>query len=205
MKDEGEGKPPEQGTAGPQLGETLDAPVYEPPKQQVSAVTVAVITVVVAICIYLLIQAGPCSIRAREVYNKDKVLVYSIQIACENYRLNSGQYPWLKPSEVTGTTEIRGRDVYVELRGLAGPKTRIKLDYLGEVRKEFLKNGALVDSWGHEILFRVDPKTGKPVIWSCGENGIDETNDGESPDPAKYPKGYYWFGKGDTGDDISTL
>jgi len=42
------------------------------------------------------------------------------------------------------------------------------------------------------------------VIWSCGGNGKDETNDGDSPDPAKFPKTYYVFGKGDTGDDIST-
>jgi hypothetical protein len=32
--------------------------------------------------------------------------------------------------------------------------------------------------------------------------GRDDTNDGESTDPQRKPKTYYWFGKGETGDDI---
>jgi hypothetical protein len=100
--------------------------------------------------------------------------------------------------------KIDGKEVYAELRGLPGAKLNTAKDYLGEVQKRFLKKGALVDEWGCEILFRVDPKTDQAVIWSCGPNGIDETNDGDSPDPAEFPKGYYWFGKGDTGDDITS-
>ncbi len=80
-------------------------------------------------------------------------LVHDLRLACENFRLVNGQYPWGAPPAVTATSEIAG----------------------------------------------------KAVIWSCGPNGVDETNDGKSPDPAKYPKGYYWFGKGDTGDDITNL
>jgi len=41
------------------------------------------------------------------------------------------------------------------------------------------------------------------VIWSCGPDGKDDTNDGVSPDPAKFPKTYYWFGTGRKSDDLT--
>jgi len=76
-------------------------------------------------------------------------------------------------------------------------------DYLGYLPKQSVKDGAVVDSWDHEIMFRVNPKDGFAVIWSCGPNGRDDTNDGVSPDPVKFPKTYYWFGTGEKGDDIT--
>jgi len=71
------------------------------------------------------------------------------------------------------------------------------------VKKRWLKNGTLVDNWGREIMFRVDPEKLAPVIWSCGADGKDDTNDGVSPDPAKFPKTYYWFGTGRKSDDLT--
>ncbi|HOX04953.1 MAG TPA: hypothetical protein PK280_01015, partial [Planctomycetota bacterium] len=142
-----------------------------------------------------------------------RCLLNDARLACENFRLEHGQYPWPKPPAVTralaadpvADVAIRGQQVYAEVRGHSGATINTAQDYLGDVRKTFLKNGALVDSWGREIRFRVNFSGLQAVIWSCGPNGIDETNDGDSPDPAKYPKGYYWFGKGDTGDDITNL
>lgn len=118
--------------------------------------------------------------------------------AVESYRLDYGSYPWPKPGEVTATTEIRNPDVY---RALAGGKN----DYLGEVPRRQLKNGVLIDTWGRPLIFRVNPESKSAVIWSCGENGRDETNTGPSPDPEKLPKTYYYFGGGKTGDDITNL
>ena len=132
-------------------------------------------------------------------------LVMELNMACGNLLVETGQYPWPKPDSVTATTEIRGKDVYVELRGLPGATINTNQDYLAEVKKRLLKNGTLVDQWGHEIMFRVDPKSGVPVVWSCGKNGKDDTNTGISPDPVKFPKTYYWFGSGSTGDDLTNL
>jgi hypothetical protein len=130
-------------------------------------------------------------------------LVRNLRAACVGFQLDNGQYPWPKPESVTATTEIKGSDVYVELRGLPGAMINTNhIDYYGVVDKRRVKNGAWVDQWGHEIMFRVDPGTLEPVVWSCGEDGKDDTNDGVSPDPAKFPKTCYWFGTGKMSDDI---
>ena len=131
------------------------------------------------------------------------VLVTELRLACRNFRLMHERYPWAEVEEVTGGTAIDPRRVYVELRGLPGAKiNRERRDYIGKLPKRSVKGGAVVDPRGRPLVFRVNAKNGEPVVWSYGKNGRDETNDGESPDPARRPKTYYWFGKGGTGDDI---
>ena len=188
----------------PEPDETLDAPVYEPPKRKrrvaiwllaaILAVGAVAVGTRVALSLYRLTDDRP---------EMRTFLVDHLRPALAHFRQEHGRYPWPKPEQVTPATEISGATVHTELRALPGATINAQVDFLGEVRSNFLRNGALLDSWGHEILFRVDPKTGQAVIWSCGPNGIDETNDGASPDPAKLPKGYYWFGNGGTGDDIT--
>jgi len=190
----------------PQPDETLDFPAYEPPKPG----RLTFVVLMIAISVVLLASAaflGTWALLSRKGPGSHKVptvtFVLELGLACENFRLENGRYPWAKPDSVTASTEIRGRDVYVELRALPGAEINTTQDYLGEVPKRLVKNGAPVDIWGREIMFRVDPKTGKPVIWSCGRDGRDDTNDGPSPDPAKFPKTYYWFSTGQKSDDLT--
>jgi hypothetical protein len=185
--------------------ETLDAPGYQPPRPRkltafgVMLITIAVITPVIALVIGIVLPNS----RHKSICRQTASFVAELDLACENFRLENGQYPWAKPSEVTAATEIRGKDVYVELQGLPGATINTSQNYLGEVKKRQVKNGTLVDNWGHEIMFRVDPEKLTPVIWSCGPDGKDDTNDGVSPDPAKFPKTYYWFGTGRKSDDLT--
>ncbi len=130
-------------------------------------------------------------------------LVKELELAGMNFRLEYGRYPWAKPGEVTAATTIDPRQVYAELKGRG--KINSIQDYLGKLPEEFLKDGRIVDAWGNPIQFRVNPDSLEPVVWSFGPDGKDNTNDGAAPDPEKQPKGYYWFGAGDTGDDIINL
>jgi hypothetical protein len=180
------------------LHETLDAKPYEPPKRGIRIVPVLVIAVA-AIILLALVKVER---HIDHPHPGVRPMLQQLFRACENFRLDNGQYPWPKPNEATPTTVISVRDVYIELRALPGAKINTTLDYLGEVHKDFLKNDTLVDPWGHEIMIRVDPEKGTPVIWSCGKDGKDDTNTGTSPNPIKFPETYYWFGLGNTGDDI---
>jgi len=190
----------------PEPDETLDAPTYKPPKRTKSWVIALTVTATTAVALILTVAFGFIGWNKPNLVLRTRSVVDELDLACSNFRLENGRYPWAKPDSVTATTEIRCRDVYVELRGLPGAKINTTQDYFGEVKERYLKNGTVVDTWGHEITFRVDPATMKPVIWSCGRDGKDDTNDGVSPDPAKFPKTYYWFGSGSTGrisDDIT--
>jgi type II secretory pathway pseudopilin PulG len=129
-------------------------------------------------------------------------LTHELELALDNFRLEHNRYPWATPKEMTPATTIDAAQVYRELCALPGAKINTTQNYLGNIPPQFLRNGRVVDIWGREILFRADPDSFEPVIWSCGPNGVDETNDGTSPDPQKKPQSFYWFGKGDTGDDI---
>jgi hypothetical protein len=96
-------------------------------------------------------------------------------------------------------------------------------------------NVEIVDVWGYPIQFRVDPRTRNVVLWSLGNpnhdarasakrpRGMtiaawkvkllelgDETADGKPPDDPQVPESerntdYYFYGKGDTGNDITNL
>jgi type II secretory pathway pseudopilin PulG len=185
--------------------ETLDAPGYKPPKKGRFTLVGFMVGVLVVGFLGTIVISSAIQTAEKARWVKTGHLVSDVKLACENFRLEYGQYPWAKPSAADAATIIDGKDVYAELRGLPGAKVNTTQDYLGEVQQRFLKNGVLVDYWGREILFRVNPNGLQAVIWSCGLNGVDETNDGTSPAPAKFPKGYYWFGKGDTGDDITSM
>jgi type II secretory pathway pseudopilin PulG len=134
-----------------------------------------------------------------------------VHSACEQYRGDFSNYPWLKPAEVSkkmaaslpGEVEILSAKVLAELRG-QGEVNRTT-DYLGGLDARSMKDlGAgrtLVDPWGREYLIRVNPGTMSAAVWSRGRNGVDETNDGATSDPVKLPKIYYAFRSGDAGDD----
>ncbi|MHC4915610.1 MAG: DUF2207 family protein [Planctomycetota bacterium] len=125
--------------------------------------------------------------------------------ACESFRKHYGRYPW--PED--GRAAIDPVAVARELTGSSG--ATVNKEGIGfavglrHTNPEALArhwSAAFMDGYERPIQYRVDPATGKAVVWSCGENGKDETNDGESPDPAKKPKAHYWYGKGDFGDDV---
>jgi hypothetical protein len=124
--------------------------------------------------------------------------------------------------------EIKTPSVYSELKGL-GPNVNKIQDYIGKVQSKFVKDlgsgDTLVDLWGTEIVFRVNPDGLEPVIWSFGDNKVDDTNfanyfagetgkykytppgaPGVYNDANKYPRIYYYLGDGSSrNDDIGTL
>jgi prepilin-type N-terminal cleavage/methylation domain-containing protein len=136
-----------------------------------------------------------------------RALVEQLSPVCEQFQMAHGQYPWARPAAVTGATAIRAEEVYAELRAAPGSTINTTHDYLSGLPAKFIRSvggkDRLVDAWGGDIAFRVNPNGGAPVIWSCGRDGKDDTNDGVSPDPAKFPKTYYWFGTGKKSDDIA--
>jgi len=178
----------------PQPDETLDFPPYQPPKPRKFPVLHLVLLAVTGFVLLMLVMSNAHPPRPRAT----KGLVARMRMACDVYSILFSAYPWTSPTEVTGSTRIVNREVYTQLqRAFAAERESVCT-----LEPQFLHDGTIVDQWGREIQFRVDPKTMKPVVWSCGRDGKDDTNDGESPDPAKLPKTYYWFGRGDTGDDI---
>ena len=128
------------------------------------------------------------------------------------YRNDHSGLPWTKAAEVkalmsagkAAQVEIKTSAVLAELRGRGSLNKTA--DYLSGLESRHVQDlGAgptLVDAWGREIRFRVDPATGEPVVWSVGPNGVDETNNGVSPDPVGQPQIYYVFTVGKGGDDL---
>jgi prepilin-type N-terminal cleavage/methylation domain-containing protein len=152
--------------------------------------------------------------------------------ACENYRLDFNRYPWPKGPDVEKqmkaghpeNAEIFTHKVYAELKGLGGG-INTRQDYLGKLKSKFVRGGTIVDLWERELSIRINPNGDEPVIWSWGENGVDDTNfkqyfDGDTAgykyvppgppagynDADKYPRIHYYLGDGtNRGDDVTTL
>jgi len=193
-------------------------------------VVVAIIGILIGILLPVL---GAVRRRARRVQIHS--LVKECELACGNYRLEYHQFPWVPPTQVKpkmlagkdDEVEIKTHNVYSELKGL-GPNVNTRQDYLGSVKSQFVTDlgsgKTLVDRWGTEILFRLDPDGLEPVVWSCGANKVDDTNfheyfAGETTkydytppavhddykDADAYPRIYYYLGDGSSRrDDIST-
>jgi prepilin-type N-terminal cleavage/methylation domain-containing protein len=152
------------------------------------------------------------TVMRKQAEGKARALVEVCKNACEAYRGDVNVYPWTKPVDVKrhmqaarpDLVEIRTRDVYLELAGRGSRKTGV--NYLNGVPPAMIRDlgggETLVDPWGREIIFRVDPKTMRPLVWSLGENGRDETNDGATGDPVAMPKIYYLYGQKGPSDDI---
>ena len=134
------------------------------------------------------------------------------QQACGRYRKDFNGYPWCKSSLVkehmkAGKPElvrIRTIDVLKELRGQgSGNAAENYLSGLDRGLVRDLGSGeTLVDGWGREIVFRVDPRDMLPLVYSFGRNGKDETGDGTTTDPLGLPPIYYLFRLAGESDDI---
>jgi hypothetical protein len=137
--------------------------------------------------------------RPWKTVNRETTTTYrvdDVDLACSKYYLEHGRWPW---AEAKSTEGLDIRDVITELRGsqkgsfnttdffaLTGLQTPPKCR----------------DAWGNLLMIRVCPTTGRPVIWSCGWNGRDETNDGWSADERLTEGRFFYRGKSGTGDDI---
>ncbi len=169
------------------------------------------------------------AVRRRAQMVQVSSLVKECELACANFRMEYGQHPWTKPpaaktkmEDDPDNVEILTYDVYKELKG-RGDLINSVQDYLGKIPTKFVKDkgdgDTLVDLWGSVIVFRVNPEGMAPVIWSFGQNKVDETNDGSVPSGRwmKKPpnqaveldgdvvKKYYYYGDTTDGDDIGTL
>jgi hypothetical protein len=119
-----------------------------------------------------------------------------------SHSLNN-RYPWAGPEEVRAETAIESKQVYAEMRGRsAAPLLRFGTLWPCQPPSWAVADGCFVDAWGRPLQFRVDPETLEAVVWSCGPDGVDDTNDGVSPNPECLPKAYYLFGTGKKSDDI---
>ena len=153
-------------------------------------------------------QAASPSKKEEGLQQRKKItamIIRKLRLALESYRLDHGRYPWTIPPKVRPGETIDAAQVYAELRASPNSKINKATDYFMDQAKQYIKDGRVVDSWGNEIRFRVDNASLQVIIWSCGPDGKDDTNNGVSPDPATKPQGYYRFGKDDTGDDIVDL
>jgi prepilin-type N-terminal cleavage/methylation domain-containing protein len=179
-----------------------------------------VVIVIIGILLGIIIPVlGAMREKAKKV--QVSALISDSKLACETFRLENGQYPWMKPPDVTkklasggsaADVAILGWQVYAELRATTDANINKTMDYLGEIKKTFLLTDAgnvhprLKDVWGQEFIFRVNYNGLQAVIYSKGKNMTDETNTGTSPDAAKYPDTYYYFaGTGKTGDDLTSF
>jgi len=155
-----------------------------------------------------------CGIMARGLeLDEARYRVTEVARGCERFREKYGQYPWPRAGGPWSLVKIDPVAVTDELWGSVDAKiNRDRRVFCGDpcavkpfhFRASSLPRGttAFVDPWGQPILFRVDPTNGAAVVWSCGPNGKDDTNDGVSPDPVKQPKSYFLWGKGGYADDI---
>ncbi len=169
------------------------------------------------------------AVRRRAQMVQVSSLVKECELACQNFRLEYGQYPWTKPPDAKKKMETAPDEVeiltyqaYIELKGQGGTINSVQ-DYLGKIPGKFVRDkgdgDTMVDLWDRVIKFRINPDGMEPVIWSSGQNKTDETNDGSVPagDWKKMPPNqtedlpgdavmkYYFYGSGGTGDDIGTL
>jgi type II secretory pathway pseudopilin PulG len=132
--------------------------------------------------------------------------------AAGRYRQDHRRYPWCRQADVEklmregrpDLVEIRTSEVFAELRGRGSVNRRT--DYLQGLPPRLISDlGAgptLVDAWGREIVIRVSPGDSRPVVYSVGPNGQDETADGTSPEPLKQPDSYYLFKRPGPSDDV---
>ncbi len=141
-----------------------------------------------------------------------RALVMQCHGAVEQFEMDLSRKPWCKMSKVKEymqaskphLVKIETADVLAELRGQG--KINRDVDYLGGLDSRFVKDlgsgKTLVDAWGREIVFRIDPRDNKPIVYSVGRNGVDETGDGTSSDPVGLPPSYYLFASPGDSDDI---
>jgi hypothetical protein len=123
-------------------------------------------------------------------------------VAISNYKLEFGCYPWPADDGKSASPAIDMKSVAAELCGTSEAKKNRKTNYLGNVSSGQIVNGEIVDPWGNPIQLRIKITTYRPLMWSFGPNGKDDTNDGVAPASGKKPKSYYLYQKGLRGDDI---
>ena len=143
-----------------------------------------IVIAIIGILVGLLLPALN-AIRAKAQKVQVANLVNEATLSCEAFRLENNQYPWTKATAVQADTEIRGEEVYSELRAGAIARVNTTQDYLGEIPRKYLRteNDAggtprdrMADIWGQDLKFRVKANTLSPVIWSTGRNKVDDTN-----------------------------
>ncbi len=155
---------------------------------------VAIIGILAGLLVPVVIRTR---MRAREVEVRN--VISAISSALERFRTDHNQYPWLAPpltpkypnpadvinelapNDARVTNSADGKDIEYNLR---------KKDYLPGVQDKHINfaQKKLLDAWGKEYVFWWDDVAERAVIISCGENGVDDTSDGEG-----------------TGDDITNL
>ena len=207
-------------------GMTFEFPSEHAARAGRRAFTLVELLVVIAIlCLLMGLLVGVIhALQVRSQLMQTRAVIDAVQTACEHYRGSHQRYPWAEPGSVGPATVIDPAEVYAELRGSPGATVN-RTDHLPGLAAKFVKNvggrDRLQEAWGSELSFRVDPRSLKPVIWSRGQDRVDDTNFGDPPsaysyappappatysDPAKFPRAYYYLGDGRSrGDDLSSL
>jgi len=153
----------------PEPDETLDAPVYEPPKRSkrtLAKVTWAILALTIPIVLLVAINAGILHTRGPHPGMVTRHLVRDMVMACDSYRMIYGTWPWPEPATVTPATEIHGKEVCTLLRRGGPGHEDLLREAIWDLKHpafcaSFMRDGALLDEWGREIMFRVDRRSSR--------------------------------------------
>ena len=146
---------------------------------------VAIIGILAGLLVPVVLRAR---VKGREVEVRN--VISAISSALERFKTDHNQYPWdpppfspeypdpadvineLAPKDPRLRNSSNGKDVVYNVR---------KKDYLPGIQDKHidLTQRRLLDAWDREYLFWWDEAAEKAVIISRGENGIDETSDGD--------------------------
>jgi prepilin-type N-terminal cleavage/methylation domain-containing protein len=171
-------------------------------------IVVSIISILVGILLPII-----SIIRKKAQITATKVAVNVCHVGCAKFSNDHQRFPWPRQVELqailSGAAPEDGAlvtyKIYAELRGNGTLNSTV--NYIVGLKPRFIGkttdgHETLVDWWGRELQFRVSPQTNEVVVYSLGVNGLDETSDSPSPDPASKPSSYYLYTSGNYGDDI---
>ncbi len=141
---------------------------------------IAIIGVLAGVLIPVIIKMAGASKKAEA-----RSTMGCVELAIEQFKLDNNQYPWPPPPATPDP--LVSADVIRELitddpritAGVVPQFNRAGRSYLSSLKDEHIKGGTLVDPWGHPYSFRWNAVAEKLLIYSWGENGLDEDGGGD--------------------------